>query len=615
MLQGKYPLREVVEVGRHLFSTPFTKAEGFGEGGKPDGHGGVLDGPREVLFRQKLDEFRLATHSTLDDAAIRDLLGFPKPIGDAHTKKIVFPYLRLNGLDSQSCFECHNAIGSERLPDARTNSLARKQSAVGGPAGFASNALINDDLPKHIFKFVRNPPHSFGTGYAQELAEEMTFDLHAERAQAVHQSLVRGNHKGSRHLRSKGTDYGMFEITYTGDPVNKPTLKAVLDQLNQAPNADPPGFVIDRAKIVGVSVDLVVRPFQWKGIASNQRNFVRDALQFHFGMEGREKNFHFGQSDENHDTDNDGIEDELSVGDVSALTIFALTIRPPVEVRPLKESDRIAVDRGRKLFEGAAPFTKMVSCGRCHTPSLRLDDSTVVVHDPFHDVEEFGPVELVGNRAGLSAQVKNSEQLPSVRRFMKLNPAAIIDRNGPEADSSVAEIRQARRRFEQSVVAAPDRRADGYAFDLNSLQPANFDPSANQQVSAPLSGSLPRLAESGETIQVPLFSDMRRHKMGVGLKEKDGFRQGTDVAGISVAEDEFLTRPLWGVADSGPWLHDGRAQSLEEATLLHESDQSEANDVIAAFRSLNHADKDALLKFMLSLRLPLDPRYGFDDYR
>ena len=113
---------------------------------------------------------------------------------------------------------------------------------------------------------------------------------------------------------------------------------------------------------------------------------------------------------------------------------------------------------------------------------------------------------------------------------------------------------------------------------------------------------------------MPLFSDLKRHKMGILLRERDGFRQSTDVAGITVPEDEFLTRPLWGVADTGPWLHDGRAHSLEEAILLHQSDGSEANDVIDAFKKLSREDKDAIIKFLLTLRLPLDPRYGFDDY-
>ena len=48
LLLGDYTLREVIENGRHLFTTPFTKAEGYGEGGKPDGSGGFLIGPRET---------------------------------------------------------------------------------------------------------------------------------------------------------------------------------------------------------------------------------------------------------------------------------------------------------------------------------------------------------------------------------------------------------------------------------------------------------------------------------------------------------------------------------------------------------------------------------------
>ena len=137
-------------------------------------------------------------------------------------------------------------------------------------------------------------------------------------------------------LESKGTNFGDFSVTYNGgDP--KPDLNAVIKFLNENPGKDPAGFKIDWTRIEGVSVDLVVRPFQWKGIASNERNFVRDACNFHFGMLAREKNPHFEESSEDHDSDKDGVSDELSVGDVSALTIFTMTIRPPFEVQPVAQ--------------------------------------------------------------------------------------------------------------------------------------------------------------------------------------------------------------------------------------------------------------------------------------
>jgi hypothetical protein len=147
LLLGEYTLREVIENGRHLFTTPFTQAEGYGEGGKPDGAGGFLIGPRELTFRQNLDAFRVQTHSSLSDDQLRQFLNFPVPEVNPDTRKIVYPYLRLNGLDSQSCWECHNFIGTERLPDTRTYALSRKQSTSGGAAGFAGNAFINANLP------------------------------------------------------------------------------------------------------------------------------------------------------------------------------------------------------------------------------------------------------------------------------------------------------------------------------------------------------------------------------------------------------------------------------------------------------------------------------------
>ena len=101
LLLGHYTLREVIENGRHLFTTPFTKAEGYGEGGKPDGAGRFLIGPRETTFRQNLDAFRVQTHSSLSDDQLRQFLNFPVPEVNPTTQKIVYPYLRLNGLDSQ----------------------------------------------------------------------------------------------------------------------------------------------------------------------------------------------------------------------------------------------------------------------------------------------------------------------------------------------------------------------------------------------------------------------------------------------------------------------------------------------------------------------------------
>ena len=49
------------------------------------------------------------------------------------------------------------------------------------------------------------------------------------------------------------------------------------------------------------------------------------------------------------------------------------------------------------------------------------------------------------------------------------------------------------------------------------------------------------------------------------------------------------------------YLHDGRAQTLEEAILLHDGEGSQAAGSIALFRALSASDHDALLAFVGAL--------------
>jgi CxxC motif-containing protein (DUF1111 family) len=71
--------------------------------------------------------------------------------------------------------------------------------------------------------------------------------------------------------------------------------------------------------------------------------------------------------------------------------------------------------------------------------------------------------------------------------------------------------------------------------------------------------------------------------------------------GIEVAEaggGEFRTAPLWGVRESAPYLHDGRAPTLEAAVGLHSGEAARARD---RFLELGEADRAALLGFLATL--------------
>ena len=64
---------------------------------------------------------------------------------------------------------------------------------------------------------------------------------------------------------------------------------------------------------------------------------------------------------------------------------------------------------------------------------------------------------------------------------------------------------------------------------------------------------------------------------------------------------EWRTPPLWGVADSAPYMHDGRAETLEQAIRLHGGQGKEA---ASRFAQASQAEQQQLVAFLKTLRAP-----------
>lgn len=67
------------------------------------------------------------------------------------------------------------------------------------------------------------------------------------------------------------------------------------------------------------------------------------------------------------------------------------------------------------------------------------------------------------------------------------------------------------------------------------------------------------------------------------------------------ASQEWRTPPLWGVRDSAPYLHDGRARTLEQAIAMH---GGEGQQAAVSFYRLAKADQVRVLSFLRSLVAP-----------
>lgn len=117
-----------------------------------------------------------------------------------------------------------------------------------------------------------------------------------------------------------------------------------------------------------------------------------------------------------------------------------------------------------------------------------------------------------------------------------------------------------------------------------------------------------------------LYSDLLLHDLGALFRDSGGGygmvstpgrvvdRSETKGARLSSGEagpTEWRTAPLWGVADSAPYLHDGRAHTLDDAIRLH---GGEAAESARRYAKLSFGDRQALLALLHSLRAPAVPR-------
>lgn len=94
----------------------------------------------------------------------------------------------------------------------------------------------------------------------------------------------------------------------------------------------------------------------------------------------------------------------------------------------------------------------------------------------------------------------------------------------------------------------------------------------------------PRLAAGADgRFWARAYTDLRRHDVGTADARGSG---------------RFVTPPLWGLMRSGPYLHDGRAPTVEDAILLHGGEAQAARDAYAA---LSDAERAPLRVFLAGL--------------
>jgi hypothetical protein len=333
---GKLTFKEIFRFGQQLFITNFNKCDGAGRpgrAGEAGAHGVGNERPINPLSRPR--------------------------------------FTMLSGPDSSSCASCHfepqvggagpfNANLLEQAPDCDpvagiflieslfgTGSDQRPcRPPVGTPTdtGGGFNDLFND----------RGSLGLFGSGAIELLSIEMTDDLQNLQAQAIEEAQTAGGDV-TVELETKGVHFGTL-------------------------TAHPDGTV-DTSGVEGVSPDLVIRPFGRKGQNKSLRHFSVQAFNRHLGMQPVEAFEQLDPPFSDDDPDQDGVTNELTVGDVTAAMIFMAALPVPERIN-LPRPQEGEAERGEQLFAE-------VGCAGCHVPALPLNDTVFCEPNPRNNDGDF----------------------------------------------------------------------------------------------------------------------------------------------------------------------------------------------------------------------------------
>jgi hypothetical protein len=126
----------------------------------------------------------------------------------------------------------------------------------------------------------------------------------------------------------------------------------------------------------------VVKPFHQAGAVISVREFTVTAYNHHHGMQAEERFDLNPAKGWEQDFDEDGVERELTVGDITAATVFQAALGVPGRALPRDPAERRAAREGEMLFGE-------VGCASCHRPTMNLTSRHYVEPNPFNPPGTF----------------------------------------------------------------------------------------------------------------------------------------------------------------------------------------------------------------------------------
>ena len=478
------PLAQLIDYGRQLFTAKFTVQEGAGRPMSKGTGAPISDPTSPLLFPRNFD--------------------------------------RVSSPEANACSGCHNSptigAGGDRVTEVFVLAQRFDHLTFDHSDGIPLRGAVDESGKFVTMGNATNDRKTIGmngSGFLEMVARQMTADL-----QAITAATPPG---GSSRLVTKGVAFG--SLTHNADGTWNTSQVA--------------GLPAPSVKTTGTTPPtLLILPYHQAGAVVSIRQFTNNAMNHHHGMQSEER---FGL---NADPDGDGFTNELTVADLTAISLFQATLPVPGRVIPNDPAIERAVLLGERLFD-------QIGCNRCHMDALPLT-------------------------------ANNNPGLPGQPGWIYFEPNPYNPATGPNSPN-----------LRLGPVNYPDT-APALTVDLTSdeLPSPHLKPNAQGIVMVPAYTDL-KLHDISATGDPKVDPESECEPLDQN--------QPAGSPAFFAGNCKFLTRKLWGFYNQGgAFMHHGKFTTAREAVEAH---NGEALSERQAFDALPPGQRDALIEFLKSLQV------------
>ena len=532
--------------------------------------------------------------------------------------------------NATSCVACHHQGGIGGSGDARFNAKSigiEKMQISGGP--------INDDV-------IANSIRGFHPGFVDSTGR-------------VFNTIAIAHHGGTpvfTSLRDSIMRHARAEFSVEGGPANaaeirhanatpltyttrngkyKVAIHARMFQRNTTPlfgsglidqitGKQLKALALEQEKHPEISGRPATRPdgrygrFGWRGNIATLLDFCDQACAAEVGLETARK-------PQPSDPTRPGYQNpkiDISDDQIRTMAAFVAALPAPARSFPRDPEARHAALRGEQLFN-------LVGCAVCHVPNVSPAVglySDLLLHDMGQESIDLNPADPYITRMTPVSQVRQrvtnqNEKIQFYDDALTTDMSHVYYGGTTLMSGAMASRSTSRRGSLEPDLSPVNRRKTNIKYT-----PVSYDFQCPQQPDTVLrfvkTGSeLKRSVNRSQNNRTIVAKTLRNQHLASG---KDTYKvdisdQNTEVTETKQTNykrvhidptnfmQEWRTPPLWGVKDSAPYMHDGRAATLLEAVSMHDGEATGTRD---RFLNLSHSDRSAIIQFMETLVAPVN---------